>query len=308
LTLLSKLRTGINNPRRAAQKCNRLFAATVLHYLRPPVNIFNEDWDNLLILDACRYDLLQQDDVPDGSFEYRWSGGSNSYSFLEYNISNRRLDDVVWVTANPWVSEFSDRIFEVKNVWDSGWDDEHQTVLPETMTEAAVRAADEFPNKRLVVHFMQPHYPFIGPTGQQELPDHRTFTGDGMISERDESDTDIWSYLEAGQISQEVAWKAYRENLERALPAVDEIRKSITGKTVVTADHGNEFGGWNFPVPQQLYGHPYGYRTKGLVKVPWVVFEDGGRRTIESGHIESRESPNPEDISDKLAALGYVEQ
>lgn len=29
------------------------------------------------------------------------------------------------------------------------------------MTETALEAAERFPHKRLVVHYMQPHYPFV---------------------------------------------------------------------------------------------------------------------------------------------------
>jgi hypothetical protein len=46
-------------------------------------------------------------------------------------------------------------------LFNEDWDDETGTVRAETRTNAALEAAERFPHKRLVVHYMQPHYPFV---------------------------------------------------------------------------------------------------------------------------------------------------
>jgi len=299
--------TGIRSPGRAAEEVNKLFAKHVLSGLRPATDVFDEDWDNLIVLDACRYDLLSEFDFEDGRFEARWSGGSNSLEFLEHNVAGKRLDDTVWVTANPWVERFESDIYAVEHVWDTGWDDEHRTVLPETMKSEAMRAAEAYPRKRIVVHFMQPHYPFLGPTADRELPDYRTFTGGGIISEHSESQRDIWDHLQRGTVSREAVWAAYRENLELTLPCARDLIAGLSGKTVLTADHGNEFGSRCLPVPTRLYGHPAGYRTKNLVKVPWVVFDTSERRPIESGRIRERNAGDSDEVTERLRELGYAD-
>jgi hypothetical protein len=82
--------------------------------------------------------------------------------------SNRAqtLHDSVDVSVKPQLegnrNRWSIKLHETINVWlDEGWDDETGTVRAETMTEAALEAAEQFPHKRIIVHYMQPHYPFV---------------------------------------------------------------------------------------------------------------------------------------------------
>jgi hypothetical protein len=300
---LSQLFTGLRNPRRAAEEINELVANHLLRHFRPGIDVFDEDWDNLLILDGCRWDLLRNADLPGGQTEHRWSAGSSSQEFLAANLDNRTLPDTVWVSANPWVSYHEARLFHVESVWKSGWNEHFETVLPETVEQAALEVLERYPKKRLVVHFMQPHYPFIGPTGRT-LPDHRTFTGDGRISDLEDAGLDIWTRLRRGEVDPSRVWDAYRENLDIVLPSTRRLVGALPGKTVVTADHGNAFGERAFPIPTRLYGHPGGYRTSELVKVPWVVFESNQRRTIVDG--EPDESTGPiEAVETRLEQLGY---
>lgn len=121
---------------------------------RPPADVFEEDWDNLIILDACRFDLIDNEDFRGGSVDWRWSGKSNSEEFLEHNVSGRILDDVVWVTANPWVSKFEQQIYVVEHLWRSHWDVSLKTVTPGDVRNAATDSIRRHPDKRLVVHFM----------------------------------------------------------------------------------------------------------------------------------------------------------
>lgn len=297
---------GLQNPRFAALHFNRRFADSILKKFRPPTDFFTEDWDNLLILDASRYDMMTAADLGIGSLEYRWSPGSDSSEVVEFHIDNQTLDDVVWVTANPWVSKHREKIFEVIDMWETGWDDELQTVPPETMQEAALEAASEYPNKRLVVHFMQPHYPFIGEFGRSELPTHRTFTGGGLVTEQNEEQS-VWEQLRDGTVSEADVWKAYTENLDVVLPVARDLCADLTGRSVITSDHGNELGKRAFPVPIRLYGHPSGLRTKNLVKVPWIVYEGTERKAITAGEMETKSSTDTEVIEDRLSALGYHE-
>jgi len=52
--------------------------------------------------------------------------------------------------------------FDIRN-------EEHRTVLPETMTEATLEAKRRYLNKRLLLHYLQPHAPFLGPAGQNHF-------------------------------------------------------------------------------------------------------------------------------------------
>lgn len=131
--------------------------------------VMNEDWDNLIVLDAAQYDLFEETidtDIFD-NYSTVTSIGSTSGQWLSRNFSDRTFGDTINVTANPHTSvEVPEQFFELievdqEPIADSEKDGEILAFHPETLCEAARTAHEEFPNKRMIVHFMQPHYPFI---------------------------------------------------------------------------------------------------------------------------------------------------
>jgi hypothetical protein len=167
---------------------------------------------------------------------------------------------------------------------------------PETVTTAAVDAHSRFPNKRVIVHYMQPHIPFIGEYGRklQERIGRRSVWVDLRNGDKPASLNEIWS--------------AYRENLGLVLGYVDELLTEISGKVVISADHGNMVGERQGPIPtKKMYGHPWGVYTPQLVRVPWFKIGSSERRTITSEPpVEVQQQPE-ELIQDRLQSLGYVE-
>jgi len=269
-------------------------------------DLMAEEWDQLIILDGCRLDTFERHNTIEGSLETRISKGAKTAHFLERNFSGASHPDTVYVTANPmhrvdrWCDVDLDRVFQkVVDVWATEWDDELGTVPPETMAAATRRASERFPDHRLIAHFVQPHYPFIGPLGQ-EL-DHSGIRGKGIAEQGRIVDDErgIWQALEAGELPVERVRAAYEENLELALPHVEELVDTFDGTTVVTSDHGNHFGEFAKPFPTRLYGHPDDFRTPELVEMPWLIArgdgsdeDDAGRRS--SNRIRSRRQPAPE--------------
>lgn len=49
-------------------------------------NVMSEDWDTLILLDACRYDMFADDASLDGRLESRISRGFTSEEFLDQNL------------------------------------------------------------------------------------------------------------------------------------------------------------------------------------------------------------------------------
>lgn len=184
-------------------------------------------------------------------------------------------------------------------VWKSDWDDEMRTVLPQDVKQAALEEESRNPHKRLIIHFIQPHYPFIGETGQTIA--HRTVRAGGRIEDNQD---DIWSRVRKGDVSKEIAWEAYKENLEIVLPYVEELISSLNGKSVVSADHGNAFGEWF------VYGHPAKTYLEKLVQVPWLEVESDERKDII---FEQKENTEPDgsvndSIQNRLSDLGYLNE
>jgi hypothetical protein len=277
-----------------------------------PVQLMDEDWDNVIILDACRYDLFEQTHtLTGGDLEFRISPGSATPEFLQRNFEDQRYLDTVYVTANPMYQTkgLEDVFYKVVDVWDDHWDDELKTVIPESMVDPTIKAQEDHPNKRIISHFMQPHYPFIGEIANElgrqggfELTYKRAT---GKDASRD--DPTVWERLKHGEVSREQVWDAYRENLEITFPHVKSLLRQLDGKSVVTSDHGNLVGEKIFRFGTKLYGHPVGFRCEQLNKVPWMIFESDDRRKITEAESVTRSSSTSEKVSERLADLGYVD-
>lgn len=278
--------------------------------------VVDREWDTLLLLDACRYDLFEEtlrDHPLPGELSMRRSMESGTPGYLAENFAGGTFHDVVYVTANPYVdTELPPGTFhEVVPVWRDGWDEELATVTPERMAEAARQADAEHPDKRLVVHFNQPHTPFIG---------EERIEGRGMANLRaravgGERTTDArtpFERLGAGELDRETVWRAYRSNLERVLPVVESLLEEFEGLTAVTSDHGNALGERAWPFPVRVYGHPLGVLIPALIEVPWLAHRNGPRREtvaeppVQSEGEEGGDGPG-EEVRDRLRDLGYAE-
>ncbi|ERG88590.1 MAG: hypothetical protein J07HX5_00736, partial [halophilic archaeon J07HX5] len=49
-------------------------------------------------------------------------------------------------------------------LWRPGWDNDHGTVLPGTVRDAALNVSERYSDNRLLVHLLQSHIIFIGET------------------------------------------------------------------------------------------------------------------------------------------------
>jgi hypothetical protein len=265
-------------------------------------NVFEREWDVLVVLDACRADLLRSvvaegnllDDV--GSMR---SVGSSSSEWLENTFDGHpETRRTVMVTGNTWTDRYveADAFAALDEVWKYAWDDDLGTVPPSAVTDRAVAMARRRTPARLVVHYMQPHHPFVAdPIAGDE----------GMARTSAHSDTvSPWVLLRRGEVTAERVWEAYEATLRHVLPEVATLVENVEGRVAVTADHGNLFGEWG------LYGHPMHTPVPALLAVPWAVTTGGGGQ----GHAPTLSPPEQLPVSrvygaesdrDRLDALGY---
>lgn len=267
------------------------------------------DWDNLIILDGCRYDIFEEHCKLDGKLEKRISVGSSTPEFLRKTFKGKRFHDTVYVTGNPQLvsRDYGDVFHHVVNVWDNGWDGEHNTVLPETMVDATKEANKTFCNKRLLCHFMQPHYPFIGPLAEEignhagiEYARNRAIEGSGHRSEKT-----IWQQLDDGDVDYELVWNAYVENLNIVLQHVQETIDALDGRTIVTSDHGNLVTESRI-IAKGKSGHPGDTHAPELVEVPWFIVDSDNRRTL-TAETPVDQNEVGADVSSRLHDLGYLD-
>lgn len=224
-----------------------------------PKSIFERgEWDNLLILDACRHDLYEE---VCGETDYRITLGAHSREFIEKTFSEGDYSDCVYITANVHFSEQKfknnagrspDEVFhEIFNTFETDWSSEERVVLPEDLIRDAKTAKKLFPDKKLIVHFMQPHHPFV-----ESDEDYR------------DRDDFVWNLAERDEVPRDLVWRDYRRNLEFVLDEIEDFVDNLSGKTVITSDHGNLAG------ENDLYHHPYGSKAVPVRKVPWDIVSD----------------------------------
>lgn len=255
------------------------------------LDVMSEDWDTLLLADACRYDYFEQESTLSGDLEHRFSPASMSYGFLQASFFGRKLHDTVYVTANPFAAELPNNTFHnVISLIDEYYENDMGTVPPERVRKKAEKAHRRYPNKRIIVHFMQPHEPFLSDFGQ-EVSEELGWAGNQYHLSRGQSMGDLR--------------QAYRENVRIVLDEIESLVETIQGKIVVSADHGELLGERLRPVPIRGYEHPESIYTTELLKVPWLI-TDNGEREIISEKPDSSEEIESEAARNRLEKLGYI--
>jgi len=232
------------------------------------INVMEQDWDNLVILDACRADVFEAevDTRQFDDYSRIVSLGSHSSEWTRRTFNGRTFDDTVYISMNPHTSLLADDTFhEVVELW-RDYEGSPNTIDPHAVVEKAIESHHQFPNKRLVIHFMQPHG-----------------TGGLVDDEKDRED-------------------AYRETTAKVIDFVVELHDQLDGKTVITADHGELFNS-GFAAKLGIDSHKSHLRLPELVSVPWAVI-DGSRRSITTGTVSGSDT-SPAEIKERLRDLGY---
>ncbi|MFB6271143.1 MAG: hypothetical protein ABEH83_14460 [Halobacterium sp.] len=271
--------------------------------------VLDADWDVLVVLDACRADLFAAV-AETGDYDFltaapasRTSPASSSEEWLNTvfgGADDAALAGLAYVTGNPFsASEIdADRFHSVEAVWQYAWDDDLGTIPPRPITDAAVRTWRDADADRLVVHYMQPHFPSIPAAGDT--------ADDGIELDRfGETSLSVWDDLRFGRRSEADAWDAYRQNLEYVLDDLDVLFSNLDADTaVITADHGNAFG------ERDLYGHPGGVDLPVLRDVPWCAVSPTDDHTHEPGASGQTADADEGDVDgdvveERLEDLGY---
>jgi hypothetical protein len=109
-----------------------------------------------------------------------------------------------------------------------------------------------------------------------------------------------------GIISRDSAHRAYKETLEIVLDDVEILLDNISGKVVISSDHGEMFGEGPYPLLGDLFEHYRNPKTMELCKVPWFVIDEAGkRRNIVAETYKDSIDIDGQEIEDQLEALGY---
>lgn len=226
--------------------------------------IHKSNWDVLIILDACRYDYFSQEynGLLDGNLMKVWSPASNTFNWLKVVFPDHY--DITYISANPAVNSRGISVYGYKatnhfrhivDVWDFGWDDNRGTVPPRSVNDAVLENLD----KSMIVHYIQPHGPYIGNT-KLYLPKPPRVN----LSRPHMTDKLIVEKVKQGEISVKKFRRAYRDNLKLCLIHVSKLISELPHENiVVTSDHGELLGEYG------LFIHPADIRAPKLRQVPW---------------------------------------
>ncbi|MHC4221401.1 MAG: sulfatase-like hydrolase/transferase [Planctomycetota bacterium] len=318
------------------------------------VNIMKEKWDYLIILDACRYDYFEQvwKNYLQGNLEKKISIGTSTRQWRNKSFTDF-YDDVVYISANPYINSVAqvkgfsgmDHFPKIYDLWLEDWDDEQGTVMPQVVNTKSIDIIKSNPGKRFIIHYIQPHEPYIGSsvTGPGfDVPlagGHLEGVNQGRLKSRIikklmkllsgvlywtgiRGNFLIWHIREffkmppAGPMDavrrkygDQVLRDAYKENLEIVLEYVKQLVEKLDGRIIITADHGEMLGEDN------RYCHWSRATEKELSEIPWLIIDKGQRTQLSDQQIEQEtqkhEDANAPDektkeaLQERLKKLGY---
>jgi hypothetical protein len=294
---------------------NRRFNHTVYaRYYSTDFDVMERDFDTLIILDGCRYDVFRDSNPFSSEPECIVSPGAHSREFIRTTFAGKQLHDTVYVTSNPWSEQLEDDVFFATRTTYSEDNRGGRARLPADVTNLALETFKRYPNKRYIVHFMQPNNPYVGP--KAEAVRERLRTEEGIhCSEMAIEDAEKYAKtvpnlrraLKHGYISQETMFDVYTENLEIVADYAKTLIDELSGKTAITADHGDMFGEPLAPLNVAEYSHWRGVYSDELRNVPWLTVESSERRMITEETPRERDSLDDAEMKDHLRSMGYLD-
>lgn len=328
---LENVKKGLKNP-------TRILDEIVLEYLyRTPAvalngyrtigtNVFDQEWDALILLDTVRVDALRA--VADeydflGEVDSVWSVGGASAEWLARTFDEKHANEIqntAFLSAQSHVQEIldtklhkkdSDRPLTFKALWTMPSVDIGQlgkaeylfncetigeegpfghiegNTPPRYVTDRGIAVGREHDFDRLMLQYHQPHTPWFS----QALEEGRSL---------EYHEYDWWNYYyETGDV--ESIWEAYMSDLRHVLDDIEILLGNLDAdKVVITADHGEAFGEYG------ILGHKLGSLHPQIRRVPWVTTTSEDNRTHEPTVEEPDQTKmSREELDEQLEALGY---
>ena len=285
----------------------------------PTQAVVEEEWDYLIVLDACRYDFFERlwNDYFTGDLEKRRSPGSATPEWAAKTFTGDH--DITYLSANPFVNSLgipldelkwgascdyqwaaSEHIDTVVDLWQDAWDDDLGAVAPEAVTERAREWCDDVDgNDRMIIHYLQPHAPYLHRGKGRKLRRIRGGVEDPIASD---STNESYNYSVLTAVRERFEKRLahsrlammlgmlvelnpssvidignegfgttietyYEENLRLALTAASNLAEDLNGRVVVTSDHGEAFG------EHGIWEHHVETHIPPLVEIPWLVLD-----------------------------------
>ncbi len=278
-------------------------------------NVFDYQWDLLIILDTCRVDAIRA--VSDEfsfitDIDSITSVGSASREWVQKTFVKeyeQEISNTAYVTANPWIERVVDNrqyldkgkprwttvstnsIGHIEHVWKLREEmgkraHPEGTAAPELVTDVAIQSGRKLDFDRMIVHYVPPHHSYVANALE------------GRPLNRHESDP--FQYLREGN-SRKKVWNSYLDELRWGLEWVNVLISNIDApKTIITSDHGEAFGEFG------RYMHDPSLIVPAVKNVPWVETTASDKETRKTTNYDIEASSINIDTKDQLSAMGYV--
>jgi len=254
-------------------------------------------WQSLIVLDACRADYFRKAvrGGPEAVGSPRIVRSAAPCTAVWLREVGPLLADrnALYFTANPVVDREVSRMqvpLDLVSVWRDHWAHLTPGRIPSVHPWAvngvvqAHRRLGALAGRPCVVHYLQPHSPYIGDVPLKMSRWGRSGNSFGRachgLPRPDRA-------ARSGNLNWALLRRAYRANLRLVWTAALHLARSLSGPVVMTADHGEvlgEHGG--------RFGHECHWTFDQLLEVPWLPLPE-----------PSSSSPS---VQQKLEALGYA--
>lgn len=328
---LENIKKGLKNPA-------RVIDSVVLDYIyRTPAigvnsrwtigtNIFDEEWDVLILLDTARVDALrlvadEYDFITE--VDSIWSVGGASAEWLARTFDKQHAEQIretAFLSAQSHIQEILDTrvqktessrplpyktlrlipsvdidmlgkaeyLFTRETIGEEGpFGHTEGNTPPRYVTDRGIAVGREHDFNRLILQYHQPHTPWFS----QALQEGRDL---------EYHEKDWWNYYyETGDL--ESIWEAYMSDLRLVLDDIEILLDNLDAdRVVITADHGEAFGEYG------ILGHKLGSLHPQIRKVPWIITSAEDKRTHEPTVEEpDNKKMSREELNNQLEALGY---
>ncbi len=107
------------------------FRITRKVYTKKSKSIFDKRWDNLIILDACRYDTFKKiaKDVCNELKPF-YSLGTHTLEFLKANFKEKH-EEVIYLSTNSFCDIIKDKVYRYIPLWKICKKQKYGVILPE---------------------------------------------------------------------------------------------------------------------------------------------------------------------------------
>ncbi|WP_154018440.1 hypothetical protein [Halolamina rubra] len=276
----------------------------------------------LIVLDSCRFDRFSQyfEEFFRGDIEPNKSAAVDTFRYVgeiwpdHYEmpyitaaapITNTNLDFNTDNIANTRGVAASGKRLEEKyggyvpkehiqnivEVWRTDWDEDLGVCPPEPVTNKAIDIHEKNRQKNMVVHYFQPHAPYIGKKKDTYSGEIDEDIKGGAIASH------IWQKAKFGDLTREELLELYDSNLRRVMEsAAILINNTNFDRTVIIGDHGEALGEYN------MYGH--GFEHPYVRIVPWAEIEET-KISPEKKSIDSQPTTDTT-VEERLSELGYI--